>query len=368
MKIPLVDLKAQYTAIKEEIDEAMGRVLNNCNFILGEEVRLFEEEFAAFCRAECAVGIASGTAALHLALRACGVGAGDEVITTPLTFIATAEAISHCGARPVFVDIDPLTYNIDPPRIEAAVNEKTRAILPVHLYGQPANMKPILEIAHRYKLKVIEDAAQAHGASYQGRPVGTLGDAACFSFFPGKNLGAYGDAGAVVTNDPEIADKVRLLRNHGRHDKYEHLIEGYGERLDALQAAVLRVKLRHLPDWTSARQRVARQYTELLSNLDWLITPYCQPLAQHVYHLYVVRVQRREELQHWLKSREIATGVHYPIPLHLQPAYSHLGYVKGDFPEAEQAASEILSLPMYPELASSQIKAIVEALTGFYCS
>jgi len=366
MRIPLVDLKAQYLSIKDEIDEAIGRVLNNCNFILGEEVRLFEEEFAAFCGARYAVGVASGTAALHLTLRACGVGPGDEVITTPFTFIATAEAISHCGARPVFVDIDPRTYNIDPSKIEAAITEKTKAILPVHLYGQPADMDPILAIAHRYGLRVIEDAAQAHGAEYKGRRVGTLGDVACFSFYPAKNLGAYGDAGAVITNNREIADTVRLLRDHGRREKYEHLIEGYGERLDALQAAVLRVKLRHLPNWTVARQRIAQQYEGLLSALNDLATPYCQPTSQHVYHLYVIRTQDREALRRQLETQGIATGIHYPIPLHLQPAFRHLGYAEGDFPRAEKAAHEVLSLPMYSEITDSQLRTIATAITTYF--
>lgn len=363
MKIPLVDLKAQYLTIKDEVDAAINHVVNTCNFIMGEEVSLFEEEFAVFCGAQHAIGVASGTAALQLALHACDIGAGDEVITTPFTFIATTEAISLRGARPVFVDINPDTYNLNPARIEAALTPKTKAIIPVHLYGQPADMQPILNIARRHNLVVIEDAAQAHGAKYQGQQVGTLADVACFSFFPGKNLGAYGDAGAIVTNNKEIAAKVRLLRNHGRHEKYEHLIEGYGERLDTLQAAILRVKLKYLSSWTEARQAAAQHYNTLLSACPDLVTPYCQPDAQHVYHLYVLRVQQRIQLQNRLKAQGIATGIHYPIPLHLQPAYHYLGYKASDFPKAERAAQEVLSLPMYPELSESQVNRVVEALT-----
>lgn len=359
--IPLVDLKAQYAAIQSEIDAAIQRVVSNTNFILGEEVYSFEKEFAAFCGADYCVGVASGTAALHLALLAFGVGPGDEVISTPHTFIATTEAISQTGARPVFIDIEPDGYNLDPNQIEAIITPRTKAILPVHLYGQPADMQSISEIAQRHGLRVIEDAAQAHGAEYRGRRVGTWGDAACFSFYPGKNLGAFGDGGAVITNDSEIADKVRLLRNHGRRDKYEHLIEGYGERLDALQAAILRAKLPHLDEWNVQRRTLANRYRQLLDGLP-VGVPVEHPRIHPVYHLFVVRTSRRDEIQRHLKSRAIETGIHYPIPLHLQPAYRYLAYREGDFPNTEEAAREVLSLPMYPELSDEQISLVAEAI------
>ncbi len=361
--IPLVDLNIQYCHIKPEIDAAIERVISQGNFILGGEVRTFEAEFADFCQARYAIGISSCTAALQLALRACGVGHGDEVITTPLTFIATTEAISHVGAQPVFVDIDSTTYNLDPHQIEAAITERTRAIVPVHLYGQPAEMDLILEIARRNNLFVIEDAAQAHGAEYKGRRVGTLGNVGCFSFYPGKNLGAYGDGGMVVTNDPDIADQVRLLRNHGRRDKYEHLIEGYSYRLDALQAAILSVKLRHLEHWTDCRRRHAHLYNSLLRDTS-VATPTEAATVRHVYHLYVVNnVEHRADVQQQLKAKGIASGVHYPIPLHLQPAYRRLGHQPGDFPNAEAASQYILSLPMYPELMDGQIDLVVQELS-----
>ena len=361
MNIQLVDLKAQYAAIGLEIDAAIQRVVDSAAFILGPEVKAFEQEFAAFCEARHAVGISSGTDALHLALRACGVGLGDEVITTPFTFIATSEAISMCGARPVFCDIDPRTYNIDPSQIEARITSHTKAILPVHLYGQPADMDPILELARRHNLKVVEDAAQAHGARYKGRRVGTLADVACFSFYPGKNLGAYGDAGAVVTNDEAIADKVRLLHDHGRREKYEHLMEGYGNRLDALQASILRAKLLHLEAWNNRRRELAAQYTTLLANSP-VVAPYVPVWAEPVWHLYVVCVPNRSAIQKRLQQAGVASGVHYPIPLHQQPAYRALGYKRGDFPHAERASVEVLSLPLYAELPAEQLQAIVTTL------
>lgn len=349
-KIPLVDLQAQYATIKAEVGEAIDRILSSCKFILGEEVKLFEQEFAAACGAKHGIGVASGTSAIHLALTAVGVKPGDEVITTPFTFIATAEAISHCGAKPVFVDVDPKTYNIDPAKIERAITKKTRAILPVHLYGQPVDVDAILEVARKHGLKVVEDAAQAHDALYKGRRVGSLADAACFSFYPGKNLGAYGDAGGVVTNDAAVADTVRLLRDHGRRDKYEHLVVGYGERIDALHAAVLRVKLKKLAGWTKARRQAAARYDSLLAGIPGLQLPYVLPGVDPCYHLYVVRTDRREELQKALSEAGIESGRHYPIPLHLQPAYKDLGYKPGDFPSAELAARTVVSLPLYPEL------------------
>ena len=384
MPIPLVDLKAQYQAIKPEIDAAIARVIGHCGFILGEEVRRFEADFAAFCDlpASAAVGVDSGTAALHLALLACGVGPGDdetpsrltsrhggrdgvsEVIVPSHTFIATASNISHLGARPVFVDIDLDTYNLDPAKIEAAITPCTRAIIPVHLYGQPADMAPILDIARRHGLRVIEDAAQAHGATYRGQKVGGLGDVGIFSFYPGKNLGAYGDAGMLVSRDPQIADTARLLRDHGRRDKYEHLIEGYNYRLDALQAAILGAKLPHLGAWNAQRRHHAAAYNAALADLE-LVRPIEAPDRTHVYHLYVVRVERRDELLAYLKVQGIGAGVHYPIPLHRQPAYRHLGYRPGDFPATERAANEVLSLPMYPELTPAQIAEVAAAIADF---
>lgn len=364
MAIPLIDLKAQYAAIKDEIDTAIRRVLESSQFILGPEVEQFEQEFARFCGTAHAVGTSSGTSALHLALLACGVQPGHEVITVSYTFIAVAESISHMGAHPVFVDIDPESYTIDPAKIEAAITPRTRAIITVHLYGQCADMQPILEIARRHNLIVIEDAAQAHGAEYKDQSVGSIGDIGCFSFYPGKNLGAYGDGGMIVTNDPEKANLARLLRNHGRRTKYEHLTEGYNYRLDALQAAILRVKLKHLPDWNERRRSVAHHYNELLGGL-----PIRLPIEHfmHVYHLYVIRSAQRDKLSLYLRNLGISTGIHYPIPLHLQPAYrNHPQAGQGRFPVTEQCAGEVLSLPMYPELTEEQIVTVSEAIKRFY--
>ncbi len=365
MTIPLVDLKAQYLSIKDEMDAAIQQVVDSTGFILGPDVRAFEEEFARFCGVQHAVGVDSGTAALHLAFLTCDIGPGDEVITTPHTFIATTGMLGRVGARPVFVDIDPRTYNMDPAGIEAAITERTKAILPVHLYGQPAEMDPILEIADRHGLKVIEDAAQAHGAEYKGRRAGSMSHVAIFSFYPGKNLGAYGDAGAVVTNDKEIAEKVRLLRNHGRRDKYEHLLQGFNYRIDTLQAAILRAKLAHLEGWNEARRRHAAAYRELLGDLD-LVLPYEPKHVRAVYHLFVVRLQERDALREHLKSRGISAGIHYPIPLHLQPAYRDLGHKEGDFPIAEECARQVLSLPMYPELTQAQMEEVARAIKEFW--
>lgn len=362
--IPLVDLKAQYRTIQPEIDVAIERVLANTSFILGKEVSSFEKAFAAFCDAGYAVGTSSGTSAIHLALLACGVGPGDEVITTPHTFIATAEPIIHAGATPVFVDIDLDSYNLDPAGIESALTERTKAILPVHLYGRPADMDPILEVASQHNLKVIEDAAQAHGAEYKGRRVGSIGDVACFSFYPGKNLGAYGDGGAVVTNNQGIAENVRMLCNHGRKEKYEHEMIGYGYRLDALQAAILKVKLDRLEEWNRQRRENAEIYRELLDGLD-LALPTEPQYVKPVYHLFVVRTPQRDQLREYLRAQEIYAGIHYPIPLHLQPSLAHLGYGKGNFPDAEKAAEEVLSLPMYPELDRSQLEQVAQAIHRF---
>jgi len=362
--IPFVDLKVQYDSIKDEINEVIQNVLDNTSFIMGEELKKFEVEFARFCDVKYAVGVANGSDALILALRACGIGKGDEVITVPHTFIATTEAITHVGGKIIFVDIDHKTYTIDVSKIEEKINKRTKTIIPVHLYGQPADMDPIMRLAKEYNLKVIEDAAQAHGAEYKEKKVGSIGDVACFSFYPGKNLGAYGDAGMITTNSEEIAKKVKLLRNHGRiTKKYEHQIEGYSSRLDNLQAAILRVKLKYLNKWNDLRRRNAKKYNELLSNIDGIIIPYEADYAKHVYHLYVIKTESRDILREELKSNDIATGIHYPIPLHLQPAYKYLGYKEGDFQITEKASQEILSLPMFAELSDKQIDEIVALLS-----
>ncbi|HZM85410.1 MAG TPA: DegT/DnrJ/EryC1/StrS family aminotransferase [Blastocatellia bacterium] len=361
MQIPLVDLKAQYVSIKSEIDAAIQRSVDNTSFILGKEVADFERAFAPFVGARRAVGVSSGTAAVHLALLAAGVGPGDDVITTAHTFIATAEAISHTGATPVFVDIDSQTYNIDPNRVEDAITPRTRALVPVHLYGQPAQMGPLREIANRHSLLLIEDAAQAVGAEYQGTRCGALGDFACFSFYPGKNLGAYGDAGAVSGNDELLLAKVAKLRDHGRTTKYEHDEIGYGERLDGLQAAILLAKLPHLEDWTEARRSHARLYNELLADCD-VQTPFESPDVRHAYHLYVIRTSRRTAMLEHLQSKGIGAGIHYPIPLHRQPAYVKQGHGKLSLPVTERVTGEILSLPMYPELTREQIEYVTSAV------
>jgi dTDP-4-amino-4,6-dideoxygalactose transaminase len=360
-KIPLVDLRAQYLTLKAPIDAAIQDVIDRTDFILGKPVAPFEEAFARFIGVRHCIGVNSGTSALHLAFVACGIGPGDEVITTPHTFIATAEMLGWLGARPVFVDIDPRTYQIDAARIEAAITPHTKAILPVHLYGYAAEMDPILDIARRHHLKVIEDAAQAHGARYKGHCVGSLGDVACFSFYPGKNLGAYGDAGGVVTNDDDLAHHIRMLRDHGRLEKYTHEITGFPYRIETLQAAILGVKLPHLADWNAARRAHAQRYNELLRG-SHVITPTAADHVEPVYHLYVVRVKERDRVLAQLKANGIGAGVHYPIPLHLQPAYAQLGHQAGDFPHAEAAAQEVLSLPMYAELTDEQIQAVSRAL------
>ncbi len=367
-KIPLIDLKAQYATIKFEIDAAIQRVIETTSFINGPDVQTFEQEFARYCGAAHAVGVASGTAALQLALQACGVQPGDEVITVAHTFCATAEAIVHVGARPVFVDIDPQTYTISPEAAARAITPRTKAIVPVHLYGMPADMDAIQALAQQHGLVIIEDAAQAHGATYKGQSVGTLGHAACFSFYPGKNLGAYGDAGAVTTNDPALAQRVLALRDHGRavrpdgkRAKYEHDQVGYGERLDTLQAAVLRVKLRHLPDWTARRQAIAQRYLELLADMP-IGLPFVPTDCEPVWHLFVIRVPHRAEVQAYLAAQGIETGIHYPIPLHLQKSFAGLGYRAGDLPHTEAAAQEILSLPIYPELSEEQQAHVARAL------
>ncbi len=362
--VPFLDLKAQYQSLKEEVNAAIGRVLESCQFALGREVAAFEEEFAAYCGAQHAVAVNSGTSALHLAMLAAEVGPGDEVITCPMTFVATVAAIEYTGARPVFVDMDPQRYTIDVTKIEAAITEKTKAIMPVHLYGQPADMDPILAIAKKHKLRVIADAAQAHGAEYKGRRAGSLGDLAGFSFYPGKNLGAYGEGGCVTTNNAEYAEKIRMLRDWGQKNKYEHVLKAYNCRMDGIQGAVLRVKLRHLDKWTEARRAHAARYTELLAG-SGVQTPTVAADVRHVFHIYAVRAQDRDGLQVALAEREIQSGKHYPEPVHLLPAYSNLGYQAGDFPESERLGREELSLPMFAELTETQLTSVTEAVRAY---
>lgn len=365
MNIPFLDLKAQFKQIESEVLPVLTEAMENAAFIGGPQVAGFEKEFSAYCDSAYCIGVGSGTDALRFALMAAGVGQGDEVITVPNTFIATTESISQVGASPVFVDIKQDTCNIDPEKIEAAVTEKTKAIIPVHLYGQPADMDTILRIAETHNLVVIEDACQAHGALHNGQKAGSIGTAGCFSFYPGKNLGAFGEAGAVVTQDKEIASKIGMIRDHGQDKKYYHQIEGFNGRLDALQAAVLRIKLSKLPDWNAARQRNARAYNELLSNIPGVKVPTEASFAESVYHLYVIHVDNRDELQAYLSQKGIATGLHYPLPLHLQKAYRHMGHSKGAFPVAEHSAAKLLSLPMFPELTTDQIEYIAQTIKDY---
>ncbi len=363
MAIPLVDLKAQYATIKAEVDPAIMSVVESCGFVMGKEMYAFEEEFARYCGVKHGVAVSNGTDALHLALLACGVGPGDEVITVPNTFVATTEAITRAGGVIKFADIDVRTFNMDPDKLKKAISRRTKAILPVHLYGQLADMDPIMEIANKHGLIVIEDAAQAHGATYNGKRGGQFGMAGCYSFYPGKNLGAYGDAGMVVTNDDAVAEKVRLLRDHGqdRSKKYTHAIEGFCFRMDGIQAAVLRVKLRHLDDWNAARRRHAARYAELLKGTE-VIPPYVMPQAEHVYHIYGARMPRRDVVMAGLKARGIDARVHYPIPVHLQPAYARLGHKPGAFPATEQAVAEVMSLPIYAEMTDAQLQEVAGAV------
>lgn len=362
MTIPFLNIKAQHETIKDEIATALQEVINNTSFAGGPQVKRFEDNFARFCQCEHAIGVGSGTDALWMALIGLGIGKGDEVITSPGTFIATAEAISFCGATPVFVDIDAQTYNIDPSLIEAAITPRTKAIIPVHLFGQTADMDPILEIARRHNLVVIEDACQAHNAEYKGRRAGSLSAAGCFSFYPGKNLGAYGEAGAVVTNNQELADKLRMFRDHGQRKKYYHSIIGWNTRMDGFQGAVLDVKLPHLPAWTNARRRNATLYNELLKDVAQIKLPFEADYAQHVYHIYAIRAQNRDQLINKLAEQGITCGIHYPVPLHLQEAYQFLGYSEGDFPNAEKCAQEFVSLPMFPELEEESIRYIAKKI------
>jgi dTDP-4-amino-4,6-dideoxygalactose transaminase len=367
MDIQLVDLKAQYDSIKPDIDAAMAQVIAKTAFIGGPFAQEFEKAFATFCGAKHCIGVGNGTDAIFIALKALGVGEGDEVITVANSFIATSEAITMTGARVVFVDINPKTYNIDVAQVEAKVTPRTKAIVPVHLYGQPADMDPLLDIARRHNLKIVEDCAQAHGAEYKSRRIGSIGDMACFSFYPGKNLGAYGDAGAMVTSSDDLAVKARMFANHGRIDKYNHEQEGVNSRLDGLQGAVLNTKLKHLEDWTEKRRRNAYLYNEHLKGLP-IVLPEEIPYVRAVYHLYVIRVQAelRQSLQDHLKKSGIATGIHYPIALPNLIAYEYLKHTENDFPEATAASREIVSLPMYPELMDSQIEYIVKEIRAFF--
>jgi dTDP-4-amino-4,6-dideoxygalactose transaminase len=363
--IPQFDLSAQYAAIGAEIRAAIERVLATQQFVLGREGAALEKEIAALCGVADGVGVASGTDALILALRACGVQAGDEVLLPTSTFVATGSAVSALGAAPVFADVRPETYNMDPSGLERRVTPRTRAIIAVHLYGLAADMDPIVAFAKSRKLPLIEDCAQAIGAVYKGRRVGSFGDAACLSFYPTKNLGAYGDAGMVVTNSPELATRLRTLRNHGQTAKYLSSEPGWNSRLDEIQAAILRVKLRHLAEWQRARRSHAGEYTRLLEQVPGVMPPHEPDGCEHVYHQYTIRCERRDAFQQHLAARKIGSTVYYPYPLHLQPLYAHLGHKTGDFPHAERAAQEVLSLPMYPELRKDQIGRVVEAIAEF---
>ena len=366
MKVPFLDLKVQYESIREEIAPALQAVLDRTAFAGGPFVEQFEREFAAFCQTPDAVGVDSGTTALWVALLGLGVGPGDEVITAPNSFIATAEAISFTGATPVFVDTREACYTLDPEKIEAAITPKTKAIIPVHLYGQCADMDPILEIAKKHKLYVIEDAAQAQGSLYKGRPAGSMGDAGCFSFYPGKNLGAYGEAGAVTTSNEALAATMRRFRDHGQAKKYYHSMIGWNARMDGFQGAVLSVKLKHLPKWNDARRRHAAHYIESLSGVPGLTLPREMDYAKHIWHIFPVRTARREEFMAAVSDAGVACGIHYPVPIHLQEAYAGLGLSEGAFPVAEKCAAEQVSLPMFPDLSDEQVGYVCEQVRR-YC-
>lgn len=359
--IPFLDLKAQYRQIKPEIDAAVARVVGSGHFVLGPEVTAFERRFAEYCRTAHCLAVNSGTSALHLALLAAGVGLGDEVITVSMTFVATTAAVLYCGAKPVFVDVDPVTWTMDPALIEAAITPRTKAVLPVHLHGLMADMDPIMSIARRYGLVVIEDAAQAHGAEYRGLRAGSIGDLGCFSFYPGKNLGAFGEGGAVVTDRSDFARRVSLQRDWGQEAKYDHVIPGYNYRMDEIQSAVLNVKLDYIERWTEARRSLAERYNELLSELSFA-RPQPSWDARHVYHVYSVRLQRRDDALTLLRDAGIGAGIHYPIPVHLQKAYAELGYRPGDLPVTESLANDFLSLPIYPELLPDRAAEVVSTL------
>ena len=355
LKVPYYDLTAQYRELRNELRDAIDRVCNKAAFILGEEVERFERTFADYCAVKHCIGMNSGTSALHVALLAAGIGSGDEVITTANTFFATAEAICYTGATPVFVDIDPATANIDPEKIEAALTKKTRAIIPVHLYGRPANLAGIMRIAESHGLLLIEDACQAHGATYEGKPVGGFGHSAAFSFYPGKNLGAYGEAGALTTNDDEVAALVRALRSHGEATRYLHKYIGYNYRMDGFQAAVLNVKLKHLEEWTAKRRAFSSLYRSLLADAQ-LDLPQDSPDAECVYHLFVAYLDDRDQVRRGLEERGVQTAVHYPVPVHLQEAMAHLGYKEGSLPHTERACQRVLSMPLFPEMTEEQVR------------
>lgn len=367
--VPLLDLKAQYATIREEIQAAMDRVVESQYFILGPEVKALEEAVAAYSHCQYGVGVSSGTDALLVSLMALDIQPGDEIITTPYTFFATAGCIVRLGAKPVFVDIDPTTYNIDPARIEAQITPRTRAILPVHLFGQMADMAPIMAVAARHNLPVIEDAAQAIGSEYQGQRAGSLGTLACFSFFPSKNLGGFGDGGMVTTNDAALAERVSILSKHGSQPKYYHKFVGGNFRLDALQAAVLRVKLPYLDEWTAARQRNAATYRQLFNEAglhEQIGLPSEAPNVRHIYNQFIIRSARRDDLMAHLKAHKIGTEIYYPVPMHLQECFADLGYKAGDFPHSEAAANETLAIPIYPELTDAMLETVVATIAGFY--
>jgi len=363
--IPYLDLKAQLKPLRAEIDAAIARTIDNCSFCLGPDVAQFEKDFAKFCGAEHGVAFNSGTSALHVAMLLLNVGRGDEVITTPFTFVATSWAISYVGAKPVYVDIDDATFNLDPARVEKAITPRTKAVMPVHLYGQPFDVDPILELCRKHHLPLVEDAAQSHGAKYKGRTIGTFGEAACFSFYPGKNLGACGEGGALVTNNPDFARRARSLREHGSTVRYYHDEVGFNYRMEGIQGAVLAIKLKHLNDWTRERQRVARRYTELLADTP-LQLPHQPAFAESVWHLYVVRHPRRDDLKKHLDANGVGCALHYPLPLHLQKCYAGLGHQPGDFPNAEKAGRECLSLPIFPELTDAQIQRVAAVIKDFF--
>jgi dTDP-4-amino-4,6-dideoxygalactose transaminase len=363
MKVPFLDLKTHHAPLIDKFDRAIRQVIESSAFAGGPFVERFEEEFAAFCGSPYAIGVGNGTDALWLTLLALGIGEGDEVITVPNTFIATAEAITYCKARPVFADVDPDTFTMNPAELEKSLTERTKAIIPVHLFGQPADMDPILEFARAHGLFVIEDSAQAHGAEYKGRKAGTMGDAGCFSFYPGKNLGAFGEAGAVVTNDPGLGKQIQMLRDHGQSRKYHHSMMGWNCRMDGIQAAVLSIKLRHLHEANLLRSKHALEYNQAFAGIDEVITPFEAKYARHVYHVYAIRVQERDAVLRDLQEKGVGCAVHYPVPIHLQDACRNLGYQKGAFPIAENLADEFLSLPMFPELTEDQIEYVARCVS-----
>jgi dTDP-4-amino-4,6-dideoxygalactose transaminase len=363
--IPYLDLRAQIKPLRAEIDAAIARTIDNCSFCLGPDVVQFEKDFAKYCDAKFCVGFNSGTSALHVAMLLLGVGADDEVITTPFTFVATSWAISYAGAKPVFVDIDDTTFNLNPKLIERAITSRTKVIMPVHLYGQPFDIDSVREICRKHQLPFVEDAAQAHGAKYKGKVIGTFGEISCFSFYPGKNLGAFGEGGALVTNNEEFAKRARSLREHGSTVRYYHDEVGYNYRMEGIQGAVLGIKLKHLEKWTRERQRIAKRYSELLADTP-LQLPAQASFAESVWHLYVVRHPRRDDLKKFLDENGVGCALHYPLPLHLQKCYASLGYKTGDFPVAEKAARECLSLPIYPELTDGQIQRVTDVVKEFF--